>query len=249
MRGREGLATQPPGGWCRWSPQTLPDPGLPRVKGTSPSPAFLCGIHQEGRPAHDATAGRDGATVAAAGTGSWPPTQCTSDIPHTELTLGIRIPTESPHVARMCVHTCTQGSHRIFTCMHTLKGHRGFTRAHAYRPQSICVHVCTCTENHTEATPWSERGEALWMDAGITAVFVLGKTTRSPPEPPLSTLPCPPLVHFLSARLAAFLSTWIMASKIGLSPALLGTPETCRGCPVGHPHCMEPGDRSGRSHF
>lgn len=123
MRGREGLATQPPGGWCRWSPQTLPDPGLPRVKGTSPSPAFLCGIHQEGRPAHDATAGRDGATVAAAGTGSWPPTQCTSDIPHTELTPGIRIPTESPHVARMCVHTCTQGSHRMFTCMHTLKGH------------------------------------------------------------------------------------------------------------------------------
>lgn len=205
MRGREGLATQPPGGWCRWSPQTLPDPGLPRVKGTSPSPAFLCGIHQEGRPAHDATAGRDGATVAAAGTGSWPPTQCTSDIPHAELTPAYAFPQRAP-TWRACVYT------------HARRARTGYSRACTHSKGTEVLHVHTHTAHnlyvymyaHTQRTTQRPR---LGLKEGRPSGWMLASqlflsSVKQPGHHPNLHFPLCPALHLSTFSQPAWLPSF-----------------------------------------
>lgn len=158
-------------------PQALPDCGLP--------PSSCVGSIRRGDLPVMHPPGREGGTVAAAGTGSWPPTQSISEITHTHTartgrthactysgrTRGIHMHTQNPHRMYRCAHT--ESSHGMCMFVHTCTqtAHTSFTCARAHTAHTAFVYMCTHARRaHTETS--------------LTVVFVPSKTTRSPSEPP-----------------------------------------------------------------
>lgn len=152
-------------------------------------------------PSCDASAGRLGTTVAAAGTGPWPPTQCLSEnslslslsythTAHTctqmhscaEFTQGVHVHTQLTQGA----HMCTSKAHGIYECVHA---HKELTLVCMCTRTQNTPHVCTCVHIHSLHRGHSLNQESLGMLASQLSV------PKSPPEPLLSILLCP--LHLL----------------------------------------------------